>query len=336
MVFNTYSERGRHQGLVNELKGHLFEYLVGLEISRQIGDEKRFLLALGRSYRNTLKSYEQWLRNNALILLDKLPGLAKKMASEILNFFSLADLDEVHLVGKMALGPRQSFIFKEADLILKKGGTIIPISLKFCREHSFVNTKSGGIFSFIQKYFYHYFGEKSIEEQSLLTHKVKTSFHQMVRELYELANLEYKDSFGAEWVESGYSELPGQLPRPFQELVWQHYQRVIVQIYQSFEKFRDSPQKWKKSLDSLLGFGDPSMYQAICYHSGTETYDLKNIIVEKSPIEKDSCLMSYGKKASFEILLDQRILQIRVKPMNKFTTPGLKVNCSVKREIHEL
>ena len=34
--------------------------------------------------------------------------------------------------------------------------------------------------------------------------------------------------------------------------------------------------------------------------------------------------------SSFEIVFGKTTLQIRVKPMNKFTAPALKVNCSVK------
>ena len=35
--------------------------------------------------------------------------------------------------------------------------------------------------------------------------------------------------------------------------------------------------------------------------------------------------------SSFEIGLESLTLQIRVKPMNIFTVPAMKVNCSVKK-----
>ena len=35
--------------------------------------------------------------------------------------------------------------------------------------------------------------------------------------------------------------------------------------------------------------------------------------------------------SSFDVCLESLTLQIRVKPMNVFTVPGMKVNCSVKK-----
>ena len=41
--------------------------------------------------------------------------------------------------------------------------------------------------------------------------------------------------------------------------------------------------------------------------------------------------MDDKEKSSFEISLSKILLQIRCKPMNKFTVPGLKINCSIKK-----
>ena len=69
--------------------------------------------------------------------------------------------------------------------------------------------------------------------------------------------------------------------------------------------------------------GDPRP----AHRPGIRIHDIERIMSELKSIRLGSVKEA---KSSFEIFLEDFILQIRIKPMNKFIVPAHKVNCSVR------
>jgi hypothetical protein len=78
--------------------------------------------------------------------------------------------------------------------------------------------------------------------------------------------------------------------------------------------------------------GDRKIIQVSCYH---QQHRLKSIEIKKFEDlfypEIDVVIEPLKENmSSFDILIGKTTLQIRVKPMNKFTTASYKINCSIK------
>ena len=204
-----------------------------------------------------------------------------------------------------------------------------------------MNTKSGGVKSFLRKYFEDF--NEALFWQEKLSFCVDQSFNQMAYQLYEKEGLNFEGTFDEQWEETGLSTLPGQLPKDYLPMVLEHYHRVITCLYQAFEFFfKADREKFKKCLFPLLGIGHHDIIQVTCFHGEStelkvkKKYQLKGIHVmtgETLRQELKTLKINGLKKglSSFEIGLESLTLQIRVKPMNIFTVPAMKVNCSVKK-----
>lgn len=331
--FVVFTTDIQNEALINEFKGNLFEYLVGLFLAREGGLEGQYLESIREDFLSQLKSYEKWLRHNDPELLAKLPVLAKS-ASDFLMREKIRG-EKIHLIGKVAAGSHVEE-WHEADLLLFEGDREIPLSLKLCKEKAFVNTKSAGVKSFLEKYFAIF--PKSKEDQKVLNDLVEKSFHKMGHALYEQAGIEDYDSFGPNWDEQGLSHLPGELPREMKEGLYGFYHEVIGFIFESFKRYLEKNcEQFKKCLLPIAGLGNEKMLQLTCFHKdeGESRYELSHMHFLNAEDFKHSCkkltLVPLKENlASFELELVGMRLQIRVKPMNRFTTPALKINCSVK------
>ncbi len=324
------------EALANEYKGQLFEFLVGQELADYFACKDAFHQGLTPARRHLLARHQTWLRQNRPHLVRQLPHLAKECAHHLIPVIP-APVQQVVTVGQWSAAVDRSPL-KEADLFLVRGETLIPVSLKLCKRESFVNTKSAGILSFLNKYFATCGARESAARQANLNHTVQASFEHMGRELYRSAGLPFNGGFDAAWTAAGHSELPGQLTRPLQNIVSAHYQRVAQALHTALKALSIQREPFAQGLAPLLGMGRTGLIQAICFHAGTDTYQLDHIEVKHSEDFPQLCtglkVMDYiPPLASFEIHLPRQILQIRVKPMGKFTVAGLKVNCSVKKAI---
>lgn len=333
-VLNTNSQ---NEALINEFKGNLFEYLVGQKLSQASNIESDFIHSFGGELKNLLGSYELWLRKNDPVCLRELPSLAAQTCSELSSKLP-SKINKIRVVGKSAGGSHNEVV-GEADIILEGPENITPISLKLCKKGAFVNTKSAGIRSFFHKYFSPTFGNIATEKQNHLDDFLDQSFERMGHELYQSCGLEFKGKFDSDWT---LGELPGQLEPEMREIIWKHYQRVIKEIYNSvLEFFNTNEDTLKKSLKLLLGFGEENLIQAICFHKEVSLggkksrYQFSELKIHKEEdfFGNNSIIKINELKAgisSFEIVLNNFVLQIRVKPMNKFTVPAMKINCSLK------
>ncbi|MDC1174403.1 hypothetical protein OAT67_03360 [Bacteriovoracaceae bacterium] len=337
---------GQSEALINELKGNLFEYLVAQELATRFHVLSQFYSSFAGELKHRLGQYELWLRDNDPLLMTQLPKLALKVVESIIDTIPVKKkIEGVFIIGKTSANIDDHF--KEADIVLTEGESqndtdvIHPISIKLCKTNAFVNTKSGGIRSFLTKYF-HLFDTikeyQSVEkEQEKLNELLDFSFERMGKELYDEMNLSFQGSFDQQWTSS---HLPGQLPENLNKIVLQHYYRMNEALHYSFQRLKAlNDNIFQKCLQSLLGFGREDLIQVICFHGpskNVDRYDFKSVEINHKNQEEalgfqfSSSDNSYKTKSSFELGNGKLSLQVRIKPMNVFTTKALKVNCSIK------
>lgn len=339
---------GQNEALVNELKGNLFEYLVGSLYARELGMEARFVNDFdqqnGGQSKSVLLGYQEWLRKTDLSLYNKLPSLAQAALNYTLEHTQLLSeksWQRIIVVGKMASGMGDDSLAESDLLLVDDRGEKLGLSLKLVKKNAFVNTKSGGIRSFVAKYFGAFKNVSSAQRK--VEERLDQSFVQMLGELYSLMDLDVaapiasQRSIDPTWVEQGLPELPGDLEPEARSIVHSHYHRVSLELENVLRGFYlEDRQLFLTCLTSLLGFGFKDIRQLTCYHGDSydkahfsyETYeelvnDLENLSFARESGDKKM-------KSGFEMNFSKHTLQIRLKPMNKFTVSGLKVNCSVK------
>ena len=330
------------EAAINEFKGNLFEFLVGQWLARFFKKEIDFLKSFEGPLKNQMMGYEEWLREFDPELIHCLPILSKRTAESLLDYLP-KDIKNIFVVGK-SVETSSHTNWKEADLLVLSGqDKKYFLSLKLCKTKAFVNTKSGGVRSFLEKYFSS-FAEADFWQEKL-SFCVDQSFNEMAHQLYEGEGLSFEGGFDKQWEEAGFSTLPGQLPKETLSVVLKHYHRVITCLYQAFNFFyKSDPEKFKKALFPLLGIGLHDIIQVTCFHGESgpakdkKRYQLKGIhVITGDLLQKELKTLKIGtlKKglSSFDIIFGNLILQIRVKPMNIFTVPAMKVNCSVKKVI---
>ena len=329
------------EALINEFKGNLFEFLVAKNIALNFGIYDKFIAAFVQDIykQQQFQQYESWLRLHAPEVTENLPKLSLSLATDLCIYIK-KNLNitpiKVELVGK-SFDSKQDYS-NEADIIIYDQQSIPHLlSIKLCKKGSYVNTKSAGVSSFIKKYFEPF--PDALFHQEELNQILESSYQEMGQQLYEQFDMVFHGQFGKEWLEHGMSELPGQLDELSRSIVHASYGPVIRKIYNSMEMFIESdPALFTKCLQSILGFSKENMIQALCYHGGTDSYSFDHTIIEsQASLLKELSFVSINPlidyKASFELQLKNSILQIRVKPMNKFTSKSHKINCSHKRHL---
>ena len=157
------------------------------------------------------------------------------------------------------------------------------------------------------------------------------SFEEMGRAMYEACGLSEFDQFGELWEET---DLPGQLPSELKSILLDHYYRVNSKLYESLKSFSlENNDSFMECLLPILGLSSQEIIQVTCFHDGD--HKVKNIELfnyNDFLSSKNNCEFLDFKRetSSFELSFGEKIIQIRVKPMNVFTVSGLKVNCSLK------
>ncbi|MGZ3787224.1 MAG: hypothetical protein ACXVLQ_01805 [Bacteriovorax sp.] len=333
-----YSNQIQKEAILNEFKGNLFEFLVAQGLACRSMIEDQFLLSLPIEFKLKLASYEEAIRTHEPRLLSKLPVLAGLTVKKIWDEINLSQCEFTHwnVIGKM-VATNDNDVWNETDIV----GTYktnegenkkLALSLKLSKDHSYTNTKSAGVKSFLTKYF-SLFGQDALELQKELNAEVDESFLMMGYRLYSMADLEFSGSFNSKWSER-YSELPGELSGEMSCIVHENYHRVALKLSSILERLKKrDPQMFFDSLYALCGFGHAEIIQVNCFH---QDYDLKEINIKKFDelflTAKKECTLQPIKNlaSSVDIVLGKMTLQVRVKPMNKFTTAAYKINCSIK------
>lgn len=316
--------------LINECKGNVFEFLVATELARKLKVEESFLKEISPQYLNLLRAYQNLLLSEERGLAFFLQGEARALACEILEK-KPGPWTGVEVVGKLMASQMESF--GEADILLGNEKKKLGLSLKISKKGSFTNTKSAGIRSFFQKYFPSCYGEKA---QKKLNRVQNIEFKKLSRQLEEKKGLCPSDDFSS-WKRAELSELPGSLTGELRRDLKSYYQRLLDEVFLSLEGiYQDSPSFFKSSLRSLMGFANPEILQVICYYSQKDGkyFSEKNSFIKAASLPMESIsLEKGGGSTSLYIYGENWTFQLRVKPMNVFTTKAIKLNGSLSRPV---
>jgi len=309
------------QAYLNEFKGNLFEFIVAKELSLKFKKVDVFLNSLNPDYFSRLQAYELALREMDENLLMKISSMGLKVSDKIFNFFNLDDVD-VYLVGKDS-----NYTQSEADIILKKESDEQHLSLKFCKRGAYINTKSGGLKSFATKYFDH----ASPKMQSNFNDQLEIHFEAFSREIHSAHNIEFKESF-ATWNEMELPQLPGELEANDKEILHKLYHKISHEISLMMTiLYKENREEFNKGIERLMGRSHKKVTHVICFHSGTKEYEFDEVIIDQGLNKSKDFDFELNEETSYCALrFEDRVLQLRVKPMNKFTTQSFKLNCSVK------
>jgi hypothetical protein len=333
-----YSNQIQKEAILNECKGNLFEFLVAQGLASRSCVEDHFLLNLPNEFKNKLGSYEELMRTHEPKLLVKLPNLAKKTIKSIWEEIGLDQYNftQWKVIGKM-MATNDNEFWNETDIVgtYKNDEGVekhLSLSLKLTKDHSYTNTKSAGVKSFLTKYFSTY-GDAVIEFQKELNNEVDESYLMMGHRLYSLIDRDFHGSFNSEWSDF-YTELPGELPSEMRIIVHENYHRVASKLSNILNQLKQIDRHlFFDSLAALCGFGHSEIIQVSCFH---HEYELKEVTIKNfddffSKTNKECELLPIKDLASsVEIIMGLVSLQVRVKPMNKFTTIAYKINCSIK------
>ncbi|MCR9203680.1 MAG: hypothetical protein NXH75_03820, partial [Halobacteriovoraceae bacterium] len=240
-IWEELSGSQQTEALLNEIKGNLFEYLVAMGLCRSHGDEMRFLRDFGEQdggrAKEELVHYQNWLRENDPDLYTRLPALSEQVVHYLLEREELkgkAPFARVLVTGKRP-GQNVERENEEDLLIVLNDGSEVPISLKLCKKDAFVNTKSGGIRTFLEKYFSPF--ENSALAQKRVIEVLEKSFLKTSHRFYDWADLPWseenssKAQFSPLWEESGFPSLPGELEDEPRSWLFDHYHNVITSLY---------------------------------------------------------------------------------------------------------
>jgi len=305
----------------------LFEYLVAKEIAIIGKNELSFQKSLDTNYLNVLSQQDRMVRQFYPQMLSFLMNSAKEVSKILIAYLKEVPTSS-KVVGKFSNSDLASEIH-EADIILGVMRGPVLISLKLNKKTSYVNTKSGGIKSFFSQYFS--FIDPKVQEE--FNNFIDLEFNRMAFELHSLHDLDYPGNFHL-WVAKGFSELPGDLDPESRGILKAYYARIAEEMHRILEKaLKDNKELFQKALPALLGLGREDILQVIYFHDFPQN---QNSVVELHSMEElrgelpKVKILKFGKISSVELEIGKWSLHIRVKPMNKFTTTAIKVNCSVR------
>lgn len=357
----------QEEALLNEFKGNLFEFILAHKLARQAGVEAEFLSRVNVSLRNRLSQYEGWLRSRRPDILNSFPALSESFYRDFTIYLqdklclSVENIKMIDVLGKLSEQEKSADSYESDILIKDRQGELYPVSLKLCKDHAYVNTKSGGVKSFLERYFAAF--SNASQAQSRLDQIVDLSFDTMTVDICESAGLtsdwndwvkqrikgqgagiSKRQFFESFWQTTGLSSLPGQLPQELREIVQASYRPVINAIHKEmYEFYRLDSELFYKCLLPLLGFSSLNMNLAICFYSkgvdGGYKFSRSVIMNPQDYLLRSRSFdfkanLDQVKISSFEILFEHFKFQVRIKPMNRFTTAGHKVNCSVRYGDH--
>jgi hypothetical protein len=321
------SQKNSKEALFNEIKGSLFEFLVARKLASLNQEELVFLNSIDKNYLKVLGQQDQLVRQFYPEMLSFLNSSAEVTVKELINY--LKEIPRAPILKGKFSQSAMAYDFTEADLIIETTYGPRPLSLKLNKMNSFVNTKSGGIKSF----YLTYFSFLSSLHQDEFNKFVDIEFERMSVELHDLNDWDYPGNF-SHWIQKGKSELPGELNEVERDCLKKYYARIAQKMHQilSLAQSQDH-EAFARSLAPLLGFSHPELLQVICFHLFKTQGDSKIEIISFDDIQSqliNSKIMDFNDTASVDIVMGPIELQIRVKPMNKFTTTAIKVNCAVK------
>jgi hypothetical protein len=323
----TPQDQTKKEALFNEVKGSLFEFMMGRKLSQLAGEELKFIEGLDKNYLNVLSQQDRMVRQFYPEMLTFLSQMTEDSSRALINFLKETPHDP-QLRGKFVNSSLADEIH-EADLILQSSRGTLPLSLKLNRKNSYVNTKSGGIKSFFLNYF-SFIPQNHQQEFNLL---VDQEFSRMSYELHALNDMEFLGDYDS-WIKLGKSELPGELSTDERQILKDFYARLAKEMHRILSLgCAQDPEAFRKALPALMGFSHREILQLICFHDFKNHRESSVSIHAFGDVEcylNELVIEPFTQTSSVELSLGPWLLQIRIKPMNKFTTTAIKINCSVK------
>lgn len=317
----------KKEALFNEVKGSLFEYLVAREIALKSGAELSFQNSLDKNYLHVLSQQDRMVRQFYPEMLPFLVQVSRSTTEQLCHYLKSTP-SSPKLMGKFSNSSLHDELH-EADIVVNLAEDSLPISLKLNKKNAYVNTKSGGIKSFFSQYFS--FSNKSIQDE--FNQLVDLEFSRMALELHALHDLDYPGNF-SNWVKAGFSELPGELDEESRAILKSYYARIAFEMHKILSQcLSEDKSAFQKSLPALMGFGKEEILQVICFHAFPDKVPSDIEIHSYNDLKQylpDTKILPFHDIASVELEIGPWSLHIRVKPMNKFTTTAIKINCSVR------
>ena len=319
----------RKEALLNEYKGNLYEFIFAHLIARHFDCELSFLNSLNNDLKQMLEQQERFIREFYPHLLNDLPELAHSLVDTVTIKLDIKKINNVEIIGKVALASHDK-TYAESDVLLVNDQQKYFLSLKLGKAQSFLNTKSAGIKSFFSTYFS--FNQQAGDIQKSFNNVYDEKYQEFAIKMHQLAEIEYSSGFQS-WIENGLDELPGSLTNEFKQCYREFTHFIAKELFNHIRTlYNFDAIHFTTSLYPLMGFSDTNVIQASTYYKNdNDNYILdknrvdtfNNKLVLKNIVIKDN--VNYC-----DIVFEDRILQIRLKAMNKSTHSSFKVNCSVK------
>jgi hypothetical protein len=312
------------QAFHNEFKGVLLEYTLGCLIAE---DQSKIILH-EKDFLNTVKLYQNHLMGSDLNTYKSLPAIAKMMKDEVKKLYR-DDLTTVELAGKKHIS-----CWGEGDLKLNfNAADSVLLSLKMIKNAAYVNTKSAGSYSFFSKYF---LDEKA---QKTFSKEITFSFEVFKKSLLDQYDVGTEGSFSDALQTLAISDRPGSLSGNQKDLLFDFYESCLNSMTEELKNIITyNSEQFILGLKKLCGFSeslskliftyknkDNLLVESSTYLERWEDYEIRSV--------KDIKILERKDSRSFITLSSRKVdIQFRIKPMNSFSTPGVKVNVSVKKK----
>tara|TARA_B100000925_G_scaffold57247_2_gene37852 strand:- start:671 stop:1639 length:969 start_codon:yes stop_codon:yes gene_type:complete len=311
------------QAFINEFKGVLLEYTLAKEMAKGDSD----LIFHECDFLETISTYQNYLMTIDLETFKSLPFVAKMMIKELEKKFG-NQYTKVELAGKNHFSN-----WGEGDLLVDfKNRDPVLLSLKMIKDSSFINTKSGGAYSFFSKYFAAEDSQKKFAEDVSFSFEVfkKAFLKSFGRENPELSFLEMLKSLGI-------SDRPGTLKGVEQEMLFAFYESCLNSLVTELKKLKKrDPVQFVAGVKKVCGFSKDITKVVFSYKNKENLRKDSKVFIESwddyNIVSTDDLDFKEIKKSkSYVTLSSTKVdIQFRIKPMNSFATSGVKINVSVK------
>jgi hypothetical protein len=294
----------------NEIRGHLFEYLVGQEWAKLSHLERFYLESVGEVALERLKRDQEALRENDFLLGPQLQGLAKATVQALSQRWT--QIDRINLLGLTNTETKGA-----ADLTVGFQDQRWGLSLKLAKWGNTIHARNAGMRSFLAKYFSH-------PEAPMLQTKLNQKL--------DILNDEFKFLLNENEIQI--NALPSTMVGTERGPLLEYYYKQIKLVKEGIDILLSvDRKKFQEGLILLSGFDTTVNDQVICFHQGDHTF---HSLKMKSRTEIEEVWKDFQLKdikepvSSFDVEGQGGTLKIRVKPMMGLQERSYKVNCSLR------
>jgi hypothetical protein len=320
-IQNNSSHEKSKNSFLNEVRGRLLEFSCAQSLAIMAKKQHVFFNSISQGNLSELQQYQDYLRETDIHSYNYIQEAGNNFC-EYFKDVDISFLDNILLTGK----DQNKHEFHEADLAIKIKKRTELYSIKLIKNNSFINTKSAGVKSIFEKYF------NSQPLQDKFNEKVDLYFNQFKIDFFNHYDCPLDEmSFSELLTKNNLVDRPGQLPEELKPYLYSFYKKSILYIHQHFKQmYSEQPERFISNLSPLIGFGNERIKVITFYHDSQFKKVYSDFHEYKDIITSEIRILNISGNTSFIIEMDNLLLQIRVKPMNSFLAPSMKVNCSVK------